>query len=200
MGWSSTLDEQRILIRAVVGTDDGAADPLGTNRLLLVIGGIAEPTATRVAIGDWRALNVNRFGGLTPERQAILIGSLTTASGTTTAALGSATNIAHYQNAQVLVDVTATGGTASTLTIYVDSRLDGTTYMNIAAGTILTTASQQIFQVTKDPATNNTTLITGDAGAGTVRNVGFADDIQVRYSVAGTTANFSFRVWLNLIG
>ena len=88
MGWSSTVDDQRILLRSIVGTDDVAADPLGTNRLFLVIGGIAEQTGTRVAIGDWRALNPNRFGGLTPERQAILVGSLTTASGTTTANIG----------------------------------------------------------------------------------------------------------------
>lgn len=200
MGWSSTLSDQTILVRSIIGTDDVAADPLGTNRLLLVIGGIAEQTGTRVAIGDWRALNLNRFGGLAPERQAILIGSLTTASGTTTANLGSATNLGHYRQAQIVVDVTATGGTASTLTVYVDSRLDGTTYMNLAAGTILTTASRQVISVSKERSTNNATLITGDAGAGTTRDVAFADDVQVRYSVAGTTANFDFRVWLNLIG
>lgn len=200
MGWSSTLQETRKLFSAIVGTDDVAADTLGTNRLLLVIGGIAEQTSTRVAIGDWRALSPNRFGGLTPERQAILVGSLTTASGTTLASLGSATNIGYYKEAQILVDVTATGGTASTLTVYVDSRLDGTTYMNIAAGAILTTASRQVITLQKQRGTNASTLITGDAGAGTTREVGWADDLQVRYSVVGTTASFDFRVWFNLIG
>ena len=186
MGASSTLSDQTFLI--------------GTNRLLVVIGGISTQTGTRVANEDWRALNLNRFGGLIQERQAILLGSLTTASGTTTANVGSATNIAYYKEAQVLVDVTATGGTASTLTIYVDSRLDGTTYMNIVAGTILTTASRQVITLVKQHADNTATLITGEAGAGTSRDVGWADDLQVRYSVAGTTASFDFRVWLNLIG
>lgn len=200
MGFSGTVNDQTRLIRSIIGTDDVAADPLGTNRLLMVIGGIAEQTGTRVAIGDWRVLNVNRFGGLIAERQNIEVGSLTTASATTTANLGSATNIGHYRNAQVLIDVTATGGTASTLTVYVDSRLDGTTYMNIAASTIMTTASRQVITLQKDHTTNAFTIITGDAGAGTVRNVGWADDLQMRYSIVGTTANFDFRVWLNLIG
>ena len=200
MGYSSTLDEIRVLHRAVVGTDDAVADPLGTSRLFYVVGGIPDQTGTRAANGDWRALNINRFGGLTPERQAILIGSLTTASATTTADLGSATNIAYYKNAQVLIDVTGTGGTASTLTVYVDSRLDGTTYMNIAAGTIMTTASRQVITLQKVHSANASTIITDLAGAGTVRNVGWSDDIQVRYTIAGTTANFDCRVWLNLIG
>lgn len=200
MGWgSSNYDEVKGLHRGVVGTDDAVADT-GTFRLIYKVGGITDQTGTRAANGDERVLNLNRFGGLRPERQAILVGSLTTASATTTANLGSATNLGFYKEAQILVDVTATGGTASTLTIYVDSRLDGTTYMNIAAGAILTTASRQVIAIQKSRGTNASTLITGEAGAGTVREVGFADDLQVRYSVAGTTASFDFRVWFNLIG
>ena len=72
--------------------------------------------------------------------------------------------------------------------------------MNIAAGVIMTTISRQVITLQKQRGTNASTLITGEAGAGTTREVGWADDLQVRYSVVGTTADFSFRVWFNLIG
>ena len=47
---------------------------------------------------------------------------------------------------------------------------------------------------------NNSTIITNNAGAGTIRNVGFADDLQVRYTISGATSTFDARVWVNLIG
>ena len=201
MGWgSANYDEVKGLHRGVVGTDDAVADGLGTSRLFYKVGGIVSGTGTRAADGDERALVLNRFGGLRPERQAVLLGTLDLTGATTTANLGSATNIGYFQEAQVLIDVSATGGVTASLTIYIDSKLDGTTFMNLAAGLVMTTASRQVITLQKNRGLNASTIITGEAGAGTVREVGFADDLQVRYSISGATSSISARVWLNLIG
>ena len=125
MGWgSANYDEVKGLHRGVVGTDDAVADGLGTSRLFYKVGGIVSGTGTRAADGDERALVLNRFGGLRPERQAVLLGTLDLTGATTTANLGSATNIGYFQEAQVLIDVSATGGVTASLTVYIDSKLD----------------------------------------------------------------------------
>ena len=199
MSTSEVIGEQRNFNKGVAGTNDNAAEN-GTLLVFVRMGGIADQTGTRVANLDDAILKLNRFGGTTPERQAVLIGTLVGAGATTTASLGSATNIGQYKQAQFLIDVTATGGATASLTVYVDSRLDGTTYMNLAAAAVMTTASRQVVQIQKEFNANNSTIITNNAGAGTIRNVGFADDLQVRYTISGATSTFDARVWVNLIG
>ena len=199
MSTSTSIGEQRVFNAAVAGTNDNAGDS-GTKNIFISIGGLTDPTSTRVAALDDRKWNPNQFGRLAPERQNILIGSLTTSSATTTAILGTLLNIADFKNAQILVDITATGGTASTLTVFVESRHDGTSWFSIAATPLLTTADKQLITLSKLQAANASTLITALVGAGTVRNIGWADDLRIRYSIEGTTSSFDFRVWINLLG
>ena len=199
MSTSTSIGEQRVFNAAVAGQNDQVADT-GTKDFFIKVGGVASQTGTRVADGDDVTQRFNRFGGIIPERQYILIGTLTGAGATTTANLGSSTLIGNFYQAQFLIDVTATGGATATLTVYMDSRLDGTTYMNIAAAAVMTTASRQVVQIQRNFGTNISTIITGEAGAGTIRNVGFADNLQVRYTISGATSTFDARVWLNLLG
>lgn len=183
-------------INSVLGEHKTTADANGN---MLVGGGVYVGTPTAVANGQYVRTWHNAYGYLIPERQNILVGSLTTASATTTATLGTITGLGAFKDADILIDVTGTGGTASTLTVYVDSRLDGTTWTNIGAGTLMTTVSQHVVHITKRQV-NGVVVVTGLAGAGTVRAVGWADDVQIRYTIAGTTSNFSLRVWFNGVG
>lgn len=184
------------LLNAVAGEHGTTADQKG---IYLIGGGVhvAAPTAVTgtAFVRTW----LNAHGYPTPERQNVLVGSLTTASAATTALVGSITGIGAFRDLDILVDVTGTSGTASTLTVYVDSKLDGTTYANIGAGTLMTTVSSQVIHLTKRQA-NGVSMVTALAGAGTVRPIGWGDDIRVTYTVEGTTSAMTFRVWFNGIG
>ena len=184
------------LLNAVGGEHGATAD---ANGILLVGGGVHAGVPTAVTGTAYVRTWLNKFGYTVPERQNILIGSLTTASATTTAVVGTATGLGAFRDLDILVDVTGTSGTASTLTVYVDSRLDGTTYTNIGAGTLMTTISSQVIHLTKRQI-SGVAMVTALAGAGTVRAIGWADDVQVRYTMAGTTSAMTFRVWFNGIG
>ena len=182
----------------------GRNDLATTGTSYMKIGGLASPTGTRVAVGDDVFLRLNQFGGITPERQNVLIGTITSSTATSGAQVGSATNIGQYKFAQVVISLNGATGDTNSSTFFVDSRLDGTTWLNIAASpvmaTVTSTATVHVIQLTKNIATPMTTAITADAGPGTVRNVAFADDLRVRYTVTGDTAAVSFRIWVNLIG
>ena len=199
MATGDHISETRNFNRAVAGTDDNAAQT-GTQNVFVKVGGVAQQTGTALSNGDEAALRLNRNGGLTPERMHIVVGTLTTAGATTTANLGSVTNIAYYKYAQFVIDVVDTGGSTATLTIYIDSNLQSGTVTNLAASAVMTTASRQVLQLTKAGSANVSTIVTGEAGAGTIRNVGWADDLRVRYTITGATSTFNASVTLNLIG
>ena len=184
------------LLNAVAGEHSAVADDNGQ---LLVGGGVYVGTPTAVANGDMVRTWLNRFGYANPERQTILLGSLNGAVATTTAVLGTATGLGVFKDIDILINVTATGGATATLTVYVDSRLDGTTWSNLAAGVIMTTADTQVLHLTKrNPAA--AVNVAAVAGAGTVRAIGWADDLQVRYTLTGATSTADFRVWANGVG
>ena len=129
-----------------------------------------------------------------------VIGTLTDAVATTTAVLGTVSNVAEYRFAQVVIDVVNTGGSTSTLTVYLDSALHSATFTNIAASAVMTTAGRQVLQLTKAGSANVSTIVTGEAGAGTIRNVGWANNLQVRYTITGATSTFNASVHVNLLG
>lgn len=184
------------LLNAIAGQQGAAAD---TRDIHLIGGGVHVGTPTAVTGTAYVRTWLNAYGYATPERQNILVGSLTTASATTTATIGTITGLGAYRELDILVDVTGTSGTASTLTVYVDSRLDGTTYKNIGAGTLMTTISSQVIHLTKRQV-SGVAQVTALAGAGTVRAIGWADDVRVSYTMEGTTSAMTFRVWFNGIG
>lgn len=184
------------LLNSVVGEHNAVADGNGN---ALVGGGVYVGTPTAVANGDLVRRWLNAYGYPNPERQTILLGSLNGAVATTTATLGTATGLGVFKDMDILINVTATGGSTATLTVYIDSRLDGTTWSNLAAGAIMTTADTQVVHLTKrNPAT--AINVNAVAGAGTVRAIGWADDLRVRYTLTGATSTADFRVWANGVG
>lgn len=130
----------------------------------------------------------------------VLVGNLTNATATTTAVLGSVSTIGQYARAQVVIDVADTGGATATLTVYIDSQLHAGTWTNLAAAAAMTTASRQVVMLSKAQDLNASTIVTGEAGAGTIRNVAWTDGLRVRYTITGATSTFNASVSINLIG
>ena len=80
-----------------------------------------------------------------------------------------------------------------------DTRFDGTAYLNLAHSAIFTTAAVQVLHMSRDGVGTNMAL-TADAGAGTVRGIGWGNDLRIRYTIGGATSTFNFRIWFNGIG
>ena len=190
-GTSSTkLYTLQDAVNAVFSTNGQVADlnPAGLMGMGRYVG-----TPTAVADGQYVTVLLNKIGLPVADRQSVLLFTTTTgATGTFTSTAFA--NIGGFYNLDILIDVTATGGSTATLTSFIDSRLDGTTWVNLAQGATHTTASRQVIHLTKQQ-TGTSLLITTDAGVGTTRPIGWGDDIRYRYSVGGATSTFTFRVW-----
>lgn len=133
--------------------------------------------------------------------QNILLASFTTlAAGTTTGT--TTTGIGGYRNAALFLDVTALTGDTCTLSVFVDSRLDGTNYINVGAYALVTSAGgtgRAVMVLTKEVGTAVAVgSVQADAGAGTARQIGWGDDLRIRRIISGDTASVSARVWLLL--
>lgn len=190
-----------IAINVKAAADSGVNDAAADGTTFIKVGGIASQTGTRVAENDDVMLRLNRFGGTRPERMNVVVGTITTSTATTTRDIGSLTAIGNYTEAIVVVEQTAAGGDTNSSTVFLESRFDGTNWLGIAASTISATATSQIIMLTKHVATNGIQiLMSALPGPGTVRNVGFADDIRARATITGDTASVSIRVSINLIG
>lgn len=129
-----------------------------------------------------------------------LLHQFTTASGSGTGTvLGS---IGQYRRAELFYHVTLATGTSATLLGYIDSRLDGTNWVNVGQFAVTTgTVKSQAVHVTKergDDAVYAATDVTADAGAGSFRPFGWGDDMRVRLDIVGTSPSYSGRVWVNL--
>ena len=145
-------------------------------------------------VGTDAALRVFKPGGV-----PTVIHSFTTAGSGAggTATSTSITSLQHFQNIAVYADVTFSQGAATnTLILLVDARLNGTDFVNVARFTDITTAGQAIVHLTKQ-RTNSEVIFAGDAGAGTVRAVGFGDAVRVRRQITGTaTTQFTATVYI----
>jgi hypothetical protein len=129
----------------------------------------------------------------------VLVGSLTTAAATTTAVLGTVSGAGKYRDVDMFVNVLAIGGSTATLTVYVDSEFASGTWANLGASQIHTTASHQVVHLTRRVA--GTGILTNtDAAVGTIRAIGFSDNLRVRYTITGATSTFNFEVYFNGIG
>lgn len=178
----------------------GVNDAVSTSTTFMSVGGIASTTGTRVTEGDDVKLRLNRFGGFRPERQNVLIGTITTSTATTTAQIGSILTIGNYVSAAIVIDMTAVAGDTNSSTIFAQSRLDGTNWVTIAASPVITTALPYALYLTKLSQSNVSTSLNGLPGPGTARNIPFADDLRFVYSITGDTSATSFRLFVNLIG
>ena len=120
------------------------------------------------------------------------------ASGTATTGLGA------FKVVDVHVNIGSMTGTISFLDILVDSRIDGTDWVNLAHLAQVTSATGSGY-VTQARLVKNVTLpvevalLGTDAGAGTIRNIGWGDDLRIRRTVSGgTTAPiFTYTVTVN---
>lgn len=130
-------------------------------------------------------------------KQVQLYGATATASftGTFTTGLG------YFTHADVYVRVAGTVGTSPTLDLFVDSKLDGTNAINLGHATQITTIIGNVLRFTKIATTaSESGAIGGDAGAGTIRNLSWGDDLRVRATLSGgtTAPAFDLTVWVNL--
>lgn len=142
-------------------------------------------------------------------RQFQLDGSTTatgSATGTTTTGLGG------YAHVELYLRMSDATGTVSGMDLFVESRLDGTNYVNVGRFSNVSSATgataDAVMKLVKMGGTGTNVLLGGEvlglravAGAGTVRNIGWGDDLRIRREVSvGTTApSFSYTIWANAI-
>ena len=121
------------------------------------------------------------------------------ATGTATSTV--ATGLANIRDVDIFVDVTASTGVATnSLLLFVDGRIDGTNFVNIAQATIITGVGQAVVHLTKRNAAGQVAAVSTDAGAGTTRAFGFGDALRVRRQITGTaTTTFSGAIYITNI-
>ena len=154
---------------------------------------VSQPTANQG--GDHVILWVGPEGYVTPYTLGILAETFTTAStaGTSTPITG----LGALKDLEVVADVTLANGTAPTLDLYIDGRLDGTNYENIGHLTQITATGRIGVHLTKRQNAAQTQAINVDAGSGTIRPLGFGDAIRVRRTIGGTLPSFSATVYIS---
>lgn len=168
-----------------------------TNPTHLTMGGKYVGTPTAVSSNDAVTFLAGQYGETVTQprfRQFVMHSTTTSAAshnGTTTTGLGG------FKEADVYFAVTARSGTSPTLDLYVDTRLDGTAYTNIAHFTQMTAVGTKVLHITKRQVTAEVDG-SADANAGAVKAFGWADDLRVRAVVGGTSPAFTYRVTANL--
>ena len=122
-------------------------------------------------------------------------GATGTATSTTQAGLSTVKDL------DVFVDVTAsTGAATNSLLLFIDGRIDGTNFVNVAQFTIITAVGQAVAHLTKRNPAGAVAAVSTDAGVGTVRAIGFGDAIRVRRQITGTaTTTFTGAVYITNI-
>lgn len=183
------------ILNGVAGFQGQVADAAP---MALMVMGVYQAAPTAVADGQFVPIRLNKLGQAIADRQAVSLFTTTTAgSGSFT---GTAfTNIGGFRDIDVILNVTFATGLAPTLNFYLDSRLDGTNWTNLVRAADITAAGTRVIHLTKRNAGGDVD-VSGDAGAGTVRAIGWSDDIRVRYAIAPTTGQFSFNAWLGGVG
>ena len=178
-----------------------AANPDSLN--VYVAGGSAYVGSGSGQVGG-QPFSINQPSYRQFQLDGVALGS-SSATGTTTTGFGG------YRHVSIYVRFSTMTGTISLVDLYVDSRLDGTNYVNLAHLTQVTSATggtlQTVITLVKGGGTGTNILlnellgVVGDAGAGTIRNIGWGDDLRIRRDISGgTTAPiFSYTVWVNAL-
>ena len=195
MGKADRIDYADYWATQTVGTHGVAADAAP---LFVQSGGkwVAVPTA--VADGQWVTQWLDKYGRSHPNLVNYLLDSATTATGS---AIGSAlVGMGAFSEVDLHVNVTVGTGTSPTLDLFVDSRLDGTNWTNIAHLTKVTTADKVSAHLSRRQGTNIEVVdVDTDAGAGTMRRIGWGDDVRIRRDIIGTSPSFSYTVYLHAV-
>ena len=199
MSGTTNLSAQDIANK-VYGTHGGTLDGAGTGTLgLNKVGGRYEKLSALTPQGTLKEVVAwfDDKGVLVPHEENLQLDGQTTVAGS---GVGTwATGLGRFKYAQIFVDVSLATGTSPTLDLYLDSRLDGTTVYNAAHLTQITAAIQYSVQLSKANLAGQID-VSADAGAGTARSMGGADDLRVRRSIGGTSPQFTFKTWVHLIG
>ena len=119
----------------------------------------------------------------------------TNATGSVTTALG------YYKQLDIYIRVSFATGTTITFDALVDSRLDGTNWINLAKINQLSGTDDRVLRLSKLVAIGTADVgLNADAGAGTTRSVGWGNDLRVRTTIGGTSPQFSYTIWVNANG
>lgn len=177
----------------------GTASPGGAASEFLRHGGVVGTApgtyADSVDVVSW----VDRRGFGNPHLDNITLFSTTTAGTQTTSTGTWLTGLGGLNHLMVLVDITATGGTDPTLDAFLDTDFGGTRVINVARSTLMVGPQADMIILDKSPATGGQVAsINADAGAGTVRSVGFGDRVRFRYSIgSNATSQVTFAVYIS---
>ena len=165
--------------------------------VILQVGGKHVKSPTANASGDVVVLWTDPQGYITPNVTAVqLDGSATSgASGNGTWYTG----LGAFKEVDLIFDITATSGTTPTISFFIDTRLDGTGTTNLARLTTIGSAAAIGVHLSKVHSPAEIAILGADAGAGTIRAVGWADDLRIRHTVAGTSPTFTYRVWFSAV-
>ena len=170
-----------------------------TNPEFVRVGGQYLKTPAAAGTGADLVFWADARGYLVPHIDAFQLFSTTTAGTQTTTTAGTMLGLGAMRQVSVQLSLTTQGATV-TLDCYLDSRFDGTNWINVARFPAFTANGIHSIILTKQQgASVLTTGIGLDAGAGTIREIGFADDLRARYTWTGTAAYLTFTLYVNAI-
>lgn len=196
MGTADTLNSPQYIQTRVWGVHDGTAD--GTAGEMWKVGGRYSATAAAVGDGDAALMWVDDRGRVHPHLDAYLLDSATTATGSATGTTSRGLGV--FSEMDVMARVTVGTGTSATMDMFLDSRLDGTNYINVAHLTKFTGADTVVAHLSRRQGTSLELVdVDADAGAGTIRRIGWGDDLRVRRDITGTSPQFSYTVYINSV-
>ena len=186
---------EREILSAVTGEHATAA---AGNPNFLRTGGkyVAQPTAAAngADVVDWH----DARGYVTPHLDNILTVTVTTGASASTA-IGTLIGVAAFSHLTVLTDVSLATGAVATMNVIVDTDLGASgTWNAIAQSSIYTAAGQYAMQIAKPQGTNLEATLTADPGAGTLRRVGWGNNLRIRSVVTGTaTTSMSATIYIS---
>ena len=159
------------------------------------VGGIFTSQPTAVDAGDYVKSWHDARGFAFPHVEALALASFTTSA--TAATATEVTGFGAFRDLDVQVRVTGLTGTTPTANVLIDSKIDGTNWVNILQTVdVITGTTKLVAHLTRRQA-QGVVDVTIDAGEGTTRAIGFGDSIRVRHAVAGTTPALSYTVYAN---
>ena len=185
------------IYNVVVGEHGSAA---AGNPNFLRTGGKYVDQPTAVASGrdvvTWR----DERGYRTPHYEVSVFGTVTTGASASTG-ISTGSGFGPFKHVTFFTDVTLATGAVATLNVLIDTVLGASgTWVNIAQSTIYTATGGYALQLTRNFATQAQVDLTADAGAGTLRNVGWGDKIRIRKVVTGTaTTSVSATVYVSVV-
>ncbi len=128
-----------------------------------------------------------------------LVHSVTTGGSGATATSTALVGLAQTEDIAVSIITSGSAGAVGSLNVFVDSRVDGTNWVNIGRSAVITTNLTLIQHYAK-VQTNGEVNVTADAGAGTIRSVSYGDDVRIRTTITGTaTTSINATVYVSVM-